>query len=73
MNSNDRAARVLLPMIRRMMPNIIAQDLIGVQPMVGQSWYDQLGLMETETLLGKAGQVGGNMGSIFKLRARYGS
>ncbi len=32
---NRRFRKVLLPIIRKVMPNTIAQQLIGVQPMIG--------------------------------------
>lgn len=31
--SDDNFSKVLLPMIRRMVPTIIANDIVGVQPM----------------------------------------
>lgn len=41
MTSPKKTNSVLIPIIRKMMPGIIAQDIVGVQPMNG----DKLGFM----------------------------
>lgn len=33
MTNNNEWAKVLIPMIRKVMPAVIAQDIVGVQPM----------------------------------------
>lgn len=47
-------AKIVIPMIRRVMPNVIAQQLVGVQPMTGPSgmvFSTRYGLMEDGELL----------------------
>lgn len=39
-------AKVIIPVIRRVMPSIIAQDIIGVQPMTGP--VDQIHTLRTK-------------------------
>ncbi len=40
-------AKIFIPMIRKIVPTVIAQDIIGVQPMsdtemkVGEGWYEE--------------------------------
>jgi hypothetical protein len=33
--ADDKLAKILMPMIRQVLPQMIAQDIIGVQPMSG--------------------------------------
>lgn len=36
--SNDDLTKILIPMIRKVYPNIIAQSILGVQPMSGPTY-----------------------------------
>lgn len=36
-NNSNNPNQVLLPIIRRIMPNLIANEIIGVQPMTGET------------------------------------
>lgn len=38
-NSNSNLNQVLIPIIRRVMPSVIATEIVGVQPMAGDDCF----------------------------------
>lgn len=52
--SIQQSLKVILPVIRRVMPQIIAQDIIGVQPMTGPT----MSIRQLKARYGETGRVG---------------
>ena len=78
-NGVDNWDPILISLVRRAMPNLIAYDIAGVQPMSGptglifamkskytaQNGPEALGLVEADTAFSGAGSHGGDSSSLF--------
>jgi len=68
--------RVILPVIRRVMPTVIANELVGVQPMTGPvAQIHTLRVRYADSVSGSSGATGANAGdealSPFKIATAY--
>lgn len=77
MSLDPKSTSVLLPMIRKVLPNLIAQDILGVQPMSAprqnepMTYGNDLNTLGQEVYWVKPAYV--SPSSIFTLRVNYSS